>query len=307
MFNRAPNPKNLIILVLYYFRRYMENANAIGIAEGYTARQIKLAVIGINLGWIFAFYDLLLASFTLTFWEASFGVGLATVSLALTANLIGTAIGGIIFGWLGDILGRKKTLYITILIYAIFTGLVAFSNNISEVISFRFIGGLGMGGEWGIGFSLLSEIWPHESRGGQGGFLEGAASFGVVGAAALGYFAMPVVGWRLIYLLSSLLAFFIIFVRIGMPESKKWLTYKDLKAKGELPEHLKKESQRTPIFQIFSKDLIGTTLKFLLMSFAALFTYYSITSFLPVVTEQLHLSAIIGFAVLAGFGGIEAW
>src|SRR4051794_19564565 len=78
--------------------------------------------------------------------------------------LVGAATGGVLFGWLGDRIGRVKAMMLSVFTYAIFTGLCGFANSPVEIAVLRFISALGMGGEWSLGVALVNEIWPDKSR-----------------------------------------------------------------------------------------------------------------------------------------------
>ena len=96
--------------------------------------------------------------------------------------LVGAASGGVIFGWLGDKIGRVRAMSLSIFTYAIFTGLCGFATQAWHVAVLRFIASLGMGGEWSLGVALVNEIWPSKSR---------ALTAGLIGAAAnIGYFGL---------------------------------------------------------------------------------------------------------------------
>ena len=107
--------------------------------------------------------------------------------------LVGAATGGVLFGWLGDRIGRVRAMSLSIFTYAIFTGLCGFATEAWHIAVLRFIASLGMGGEWALGVALVTEIWPDRSR---------AWLAGAIGAAAN-------VGFLLVGLLSLVLVSFI--------------------------------------------------------------------------------------------------
>src|SRR5262245_22999794 len=104
----------------------------------------------------------------------------------IAAFLVGAATGGVVFGWLGDRIGRVRAMTLSILTYAIFTGLCGVAAAPWQVGVLRFIAALGMGGEWSLGVALVMEVWPNRSR---------AFLAGLIGAAAnVGYLLVGVVG-----------------------------------------------------------------------------------------------------------------
>ncbi len=164
----------------------------------------------------------------------------------LAAFLVGAATGGVLFGWLGDKIGRVRAMSLSIFTYAIFTGLCGFATEAWQIAVLRFIASLGMGGEWSLGVALVNEIWPGKSRAFVAGLIGAAANVGYMLVAVLsmgltGFTAsirstMATVGfsqdtiehlmandaWRFLMISGAVPAFLIFFIRIFVPESKKW-------------------------------------------------------------------------------------
>ena len=92
--------------------------------------------------------------------------------------LVGAATGGVVFGWLGDRIGRVKAMSLSIFTYAIFTGLCGIAKHAEEIAAYRFIASLGMGGEWSLGVALVNEVWPGKSRMLVAGLIGAAANVG---------------------------------------------------------------------------------------------------------------------------------
>ncbi|MBR1611909.1 MAG: MFS transporter, partial [Methanobrevibacter sp.] len=110
-------------------------------------------------GWVFDFYDLVLFTFLISQLQSSLNINAEMLSLCLGLSLFATGLGGIIFGALGDKYGRKKVLQWTIIIYSIGTLLCAFSWSFYSLLIFRFITGLGVGGEWATGQIYINETF----------------------------------------------------------------------------------------------------------------------------------------------------
>ena len=108
-------------------------------------------------GWVFDFYDLVLFTFLISEIQSSLNINAEMLSICLGLSLFATGLGGIIFGALGDKYGRKKVLQWTIIIYSIGTLLSAFSWSFYSLLFFRFITGLGVGGEWATGQIYINE------------------------------------------------------------------------------------------------------------------------------------------------------
>src|SRR4026208_934494 len=99
-------------------------------------------------------------------------------SVIIATFLIGAATGGVLFGWLGDRIGRVRAMSLSILTYALFTGLCGFATEAWQVAALRFGASLGMGGEWSVGVALVMEVWPDRSRAWLAGVIGAAANLG---------------------------------------------------------------------------------------------------------------------------------
>ncbi len=151
------------------------------------------------------------------------------VGIAASAYLAGAVLGALFFGWLTDRLGRRKLFFITLTVYLVATGLTAFSWNLWSFALFRFLTGAGIGGEYAAINSTIQELIPARVRGWcdlviNGSFWIGAA-LGAAGSIVLLDPAVidPEYGWRLAFLLGSVLSLVIFFMRLWIPESPRWL------------------------------------------------------------------------------------
>src|SRR5688572_10370301 len=106
-------------------------------------------------------------------------------SVIIAVFLVGAASGGVLFGWLGDKIGRVRAMSLSIFTYAIFTGLCGFATEAWHIAALRFIASLGMGGEWSLGVALVNEIWPNKSRAWLAGAIGAAANVGFLLVALL--------------------------------------------------------------------------------------------------------------------------
>jgi len=141
------------------------------------------------------------------------------------AFLLGWALGGSFFGRLGDILGRSRALSLTILTYALFTGVCAFAHTWWQFMLFRFIAALGIGGEWAVGASLLSETWPRRWRPWIAAILQTGVNLGILLAAltvGLLSLKLPPHAERYVFLVGVLPAFLVFWIRRHVPEPEAW-------------------------------------------------------------------------------------
>jgi SHS family sialic acid transporter-like MFS transporter len=167
-------------------------------------------------------------------------------SVIVAAFLVGAATGGVVFGWLGDRIGRVRAMTLSVLTYALFTGLGGFASEAWQVGVLRFIAALGMGGEWSLGVALVMEVWPNRSRAFMAGLIGAAANFGYLLVGVLGFVLLQVLsslgegmlamgmsegtvnwlvahkGWRLMMIAGTLPAVLTFFIRVFVPESERW-------------------------------------------------------------------------------------
>ena len=150
--------------------------------------------------------------------------------------LVGWALGGGIFGRIGDRLGRSRALMLTILTYAIFTGLSFFAHAWWHLMIFRFLAALGIGGEWAVGASILSETWPTQWRPWIAAVLQTGVNLGNLAAAVA---SMILLTWlklpdRVIFLVGILPALLVLWIRHSVPEPEEWKAAKK-NAAGDQP------------------------------------------------------------------------
>jgi MFS transporter, SHS family, sialic acid transporter len=167
--------------------------------------------------------------------------------------LVGAATGGVLFGWLGDKIGRVRAMSLSIFTYAVFTGLCGFATEAWHIAGLRFIASLGMGGEWSLGVALVNEIWPGKSRAFIAGLIGAASNVGFLLVALLSmglsgliesvHSGLLAIGlseatttellansaWRFLMISGAGPALLIFFIRLFVPESSKW---EDEKARG---------------------------------------------------------------------------
>jgi len=140
--------------------------------------------------------------------------------------LVGWAAGGLLFGVLADRIGRTRTLIFTILIYAVFTGLAAWSSTWWQLALYRFLTALGIGGEWAAGAALVAEVWPEDRRARAAGLLQSAWAAGFL-FAALVNLTIGRHGWRPMFLVGVAPAVVALFVRWWVREPERWLQAKE--------------------------------------------------------------------------------
>src|SRR5437588_1019933 len=137
------------------------------------------------------------------------------------AFLVGWALGGGFFGRVGDRIGRSRALCLTILTYALFTGLAFFAQTWWQLLIVRFLAALGIGGEWAVGASLLSETWPRRWRPWLAAVLQTGVNLGVM-LAGLAIFVLADYPPRYVFLVGLLPALLVLWIRRAVPEPVEW-------------------------------------------------------------------------------------
>jgi MFS family permease len=177
-------------------------------------------------GWVFDFYDLILYTFLLIPIGQELHLDNVQLSYALGTSLAATAVGGVLFGILSDRYGRKSILQWTILCYSAGAFLCGTAQNVTMLIVFRILTGMGVGGEWATGQTYVGETFPPRVRGRYGAYMQTGAPIGIAIASVLGGFVAPLIGWRNAFFLSVLPALLVVYIGKYLPESDIWLEHR---------------------------------------------------------------------------------
>jgi SHS family lactate transporter-like MFS transporter len=177
------------------------------------------AVIASFLGWTLDAFDFFVMVFMLKAIAADFGTDVPHVALGVTLTLAARPFGALLFGWLADKYGRRPILMIDILLYSVFEFASAFAPTLTALIAIRVLFGFAMGGEWGIGASLVMETIPPKTRGIISGLLQEGYAFGYLLASIVYYFLFDSIGWRGMFMLGIVPALIVVVIRIWVKES----------------------------------------------------------------------------------------
>ncbi len=183
----------------------------------------KTAIWAGYLGWTLDAFDFFLMVFMLKAISESFGTDIKHVSEALFLTLAARPAGALVFGWLGDKYGRRPILMLVILLFSGFSALSGFARTLPELLLIRALFGFAMGGEWGLGASLVMETIPARLRGPVSGLLQSGYASGYLLASLTFYLAFDSLGWRNMFLLGVAPALLVLFIRMGVKESPVFL------------------------------------------------------------------------------------
>ena len=176
------------------------------------------ALVGSAVGYAMDGFDLLILGFMLSAISADLNLTPAQSGSLVTWTLIGAVVGGILFGALSDRYGRVRVLTWTIVLFAVFTGLCAIAQGYWDLLIYRTIAGIGLGGEFGIGMALAIEAWPAKHRAKAASYVALGWQVGVLAAALLTPVLLPHIGWRGMFVVGIFPAFVAWYLRTRLHE-----------------------------------------------------------------------------------------
>lgn len=212
--------------------------------------------------------DVMLYSFVLAYLMGEFGMSKATGGLLNSLTLVASAIGGFFFGLLADRIGRTRALMASILVYSVSSAACGLSHSIQQLAVFRFLLGLGMGGEWSCGAALIAETWRAEHRGRALGLMQSTYAIGEAVAAIVVLLVFPRFGWRAVFFVGVLPALLVLWIYRGVPESELWKNRMKGKGLGALRQLLQKD--------VFRNGILATT-----MNACGMFGYWGLFTWIP--------------------------
>jgi len=234
-------------------------------------------LVAAQLGWALDSMDVLLYIFAITTISKEWGISPTAAGLLASITLFSSAFGGAFFGIVADYIGRVRALTLTVLIYAVFTGMSGLAQNVLQLGVARLLLGLGRGGEWAAGEVLVAVTWPREHRGKAIGIVQGGWAVGYILAAILAGLVLPRFGWRVLFFVGILPALLVFYIRRTVKEPEIWRTTADLRRKGKLGA----EGQRFTLWQVFHRDLIKFTVIASLLASLCQMAYWGFFTWIP--------------------------
>lgn len=239
----------------------------------------RRALVAAAMGWMLDAFDVMLYALVLASLMADLGMDKATGGLLGSLTLAASAVGGVVFGVIADRYGRTRALILSILIYSVFTFACGLAQSIVQLAIFRVLLGIGMGGEWASGAALVSETWPAEHRGKALGLMQSAWAVGYALAAIVNMLVLPTFGWRAVFFVGVIPAFFTLWVRRSVREPDVWLRTRH------------QQADAAPFTRMFSGGLLRITLVITLMNAFTMFAWWGFNLWIP---AYLSLSADSG-------------
>ena len=220
------------------------------------------------LGWMLDAMDVMLYSLILAYLIREFGMSTTTAGLLNSLTLVASAIGGLLFGLIADRIGRTRSLMAAILVYSLASAACGFSHSVPQLAVFRFLLGLGMGGEWTAAAALIAETWRAEHRGKALGLMQSAYAIGEAIAALVVAVVLPHFGWRAVFFVGVLPALLVFWIQSSVPEPVLWST-RSVK------------TTRTPLKVLLSGGVLKIGVLATTMNACSLFGYWGLFTWIP--------------------------
>ena len=227
----------------------------------------KRSLVAGGLGWMLDGMDVMLYAMVLADLTVHFGMSKPEAGFLNSLTLGASAVGGLLFGFAADRFGRTRSLMASILVYSVASFACGLSHTITQLAAFRFILGLGMGGEWTTGAALIAETWPPQHRGKALGLMQSTWAIGEMIAAGVTLLVLPRFGWRAVFFVGVLPALIVFWIRRDVPESAIWLERGEAKA-GSLATLLRPDLRRN--------GLLATA-----MNACGMFGYWGLFTWIP--------------------------
>jgi MFS family permease len=250
----------------------------------------RRTLLAAALGWALDAFDAMLYALVLALLMRDFAMSKAVAGLLGTLTLLASGIGGVLFGFLADRIGRKQALMASILTYSVCSFASGLATSIAMLAAARFILGLGMGGEWNTGATLVAETWPAEFRAKAISVVQSSWALGFAAAALVAGPVSRYFGWRAVFFVGILPALLTLWIRRGVPESELWKNQDSQKigATRNLSSDNRTASAPSDLLArdhsfsvIFRPPYVRHTFALLLFNFCGMFAWWGLFTWMP--------------------------
>ena len=292
----------------------------------------KLIFIIIAVAFFFDSVDLATMTFVLGSIKKEFGLSTATAGLVASSSFFGMVIGAAVAGLLADRFGRRPVFQWSMVLWGVASYLCSTAHSVEALIVWRVLLGIGMGMEFPVAQTLLSEFVPAANRGRLIALMDGFWPLGFITAGIVSYFVLPQFGWRAVFALLAVPAFFVLIVRRAVPESPRWLEHAGRHAEADTvmrnievkvmrstglstlpapaPHRVATPARgRSALREIWSGPYRRRTTMVWLLWFFALLGFYGLTSWLGALLQQAGFAVTqsVYYTVLISLGGVPGF
>jgi MFS family permease len=246
----------------------------------------RRTLLAAALGWALDAFDAMLYALVLALLMRDLGMSKTTAGLLGTLTLLASGMGGVLFGFLADRIGRKRALMASILTYSVCSFASGLATSIAMLAAARFVLGLGMSGEWNTGATLVAESWPTEFRAKALAIVQSSWAFGFAAAALVAGPLARYFGWRAVFFVGILPALLTLWIRRGVPESSMW--EERALSRPRLATGSSGDAGRdvtsyvsTKFSVIFRPPYVKHTFALLLFNFCGMFAWWGLFTWMP--------------------------
>lgn len=259
----------------------------------------RRTLLAAAMGWALDAFDTMLYSLVLAMLMRDLGMSKTTAGSLGTLTLLASGIGGVCFGFLADRIGRKQALMASILTYSVCSFASGLATNIAVLAVARFVLGLGMGGEWNTGATLVAESWPTDLRAKALSIVQSSWALGFAAAALVAGPVAHYFGWRAVFFVGILPALVTLWIQRRVPESDLWKESTPIRRNSSNASAVQQDSTDGHSFAvIFQRAYLKRTLGLLLFNFFALFAWWGLFTWIPPYLSLPVSQGGRGFGVL---------
>ena len=241
----------------------------------------RRTLLAAALGWMLDAFDAMLYALVLTHVMRDLGMSKGIGGLLNSLTLLASGIGGVSFGFIADRIGRKRALMLSILTYSVCSFASGLSTSVLMLAVFRFILGLGMGGEWNTGATLVAETWPTELRAKAISIVQSSWAIGYAFAALVAGIVLHYADWRMVFFVGILPALVTLWIQKGVPESAMWQEHHRLAQESKRASGTSHEPERDAFARIFRPPYVKHTFELLLVNFFGMFAWWGLFTWIP--------------------------
>ena len=241
----------------------------------------RRTLLAAALGWMLDAFDTMLYALVLAHVMRDLNMSKAVSGFLATLTLLASGIGGILFGFIADRIGRKRALMLSILTYSVCSFASGLATSVLMLATFRFVLGLGMGGEWNTGATLVAETWPPELRAKAISIVQSSWAIGYALAALVAGVVLHYANWRRVFFVGILPALITLWIQSRVPESGMWEEHHRLALDSDRVADARQKYQHTAFAHIFRPPLLRYTFALLFANFFGMFAWWGLFTWLP--------------------------